>query len=33
VVIPDSVDASDLVAIMSGALHVDPKDQALGPVR
>ncbi len=33
VVTPDRVGVSDLVAIMSGAAHVDPKDQALGPVR
>ena len=33
VVRPDTVDAADLVAIMSGATEVDPKDQALGPVR
>ena len=33
VVNPANVDASDLAAIMSGAMKVDPKDQALGPVR
>ena len=33
VVTPDSVDASDLAAIMGGAVQVDPKDQTLGPVR
>ncbi len=33
VVKPADVDVSDLVAIMSGAMHVDPKDQTLGPVR
>ena len=33
VVEPGTVDAADLLAIMSGAMHVDPKDQALGPVR
>jgi fructose transport system ATP-binding protein len=33
VVTPSHVGVSDLVAIMSGAVRVDPKDQALGPVR
>ena len=33
VVTPQGVSAADVVAIMSGATHVDVKDQALGPVR
>jgi fructose transport system ATP-binding protein len=33
VVTPGDVDVPDLVAIMSGTMQVDPKDQALGPVR
>jgi fructose transport system ATP-binding protein len=33
VVRPENVTVPDLVAIMGGALQVDPTDQALGPVR
>lgn len=33
VVTPRSVSTADLVAIMSGELQIDEKDQALGPVR
>ncbi|MEY2581392.1 MAG: fructose transport system ATP-binding protein [Ilumatobacteraceae bacterium] len=33
VITPQSVSITDVVAIMTGALKVDPKDQALGPVR
>jgi fructose transport system ATP-binding protein len=33
VITPQSVSITDVVAIMTGALKVDPKDQTLGPVR
>jgi fructose transport system ATP-binding protein len=33
VITPQSVSITDVVAIMTGALQVDVKDQALGPVR
>ena len=33
VITPQSVSITDVVAIMTGALKVDEKDQALGPVR
>ena len=33
VITPQSVTITDVVAIMTGALQVDPKDQTLGPVR
>jgi fructose transport system ATP-binding protein len=33
VITPQSVSITDVVAIMTGALRVDPDDQALGPVR
>ena len=33
VITPQSVSITDVVAIMTGALQVDPKDQSLGPVR
>jgi fructose transport system ATP-binding protein len=33
VITPASVSITDVVAIMTGALQVDPKDQTLGPVR
>jgi fructose transport system ATP-binding protein len=33
VITPQSVSITDVVAIMTGALRVDVKDQALGPVR
>ncbi|MEY2522437.1 MAG: fructose transport system ATP-binding protein [Ilumatobacteraceae bacterium] len=33
VITPQSVSITDVVAIMTGALKVDQKDQALGPVR
>ena len=33
VITPQSVTITDVVAIMTGALQVEPKDQTLGPVR
>ena len=33
VITPKSVSITDVVAIMTGALQVDEKDQTLGPVR